>query len=379
MENNLVYPDYNNKTIYSLSCGLAKFFDVKRNCISNPLNLSGNKIVFVFLDGLGWSLFSKINLNIETERITTIFPSTTSTVTATLFTAQTPGEHGILGYTMFNKKLGGIINTLKYSYIAEPSNDTIKQYVPYLKAFPIKPWIQETDKKILSIVQNSISNTEFTNSLHRDTNRPGISDVVGYYNMTDMLINLVKAINSNSYDGIFVYYDSADHLGHAYGYNSEFQNFILYDSKIVLENLVDIANRYRDKYTFIIFADHGQITVKKTILWNNDQNLIDQLELPPYGDSRAIWFKTRNNIKEYLESNYNLLVLNKEMIRESSLLGNVMYDVDKNMMGDYLGIAKDNETKYIYTYRDNDPGINLKGNHSGLSEEEMYIPLITIE
>jgi len=377
----IIYPDYEtNKTIYGLACGLAKFFNVKRDCLVNPMEFQGNKLVFIFLDGLGWDLFRRININIvggEIEQIKTIFPSTTSAVTATLFTAQSPGEHGILGYTMFNKKLGGIINTLRYNYVGESINDTIKQYMPYSQAFPVKPWLYETDKKLLSIVHNNISNTEFTNTFHKDLKRPDKIFLNGYHNSTDMIINLVKALTSDQYDGIFVYYDSPDHLGHSYGYNNEYQEFIIYDTKYVLENLLKIAYKYKD-YTFIIFADHGQITVKKTLIWNQDKELIDMLEIPPYGDSRAIWFKARNNIKSYLEEKYNLLVFDKNEIIEKKLLGKVDQYVLNNNMGDYIGIAKDNETKYLYTYRENDPGLNLKGNHSGLTYEEIYVPLIKI-
>ncbi|MFP3227479.1 MAG: alkaline phosphatase family protein [Caldisphaera sp.] len=377
----IIYPDYEtNKTIYGLACGLAKFFNVKRDCLVNPMEFQGNKLVFIFLDGLGWDLFRRININIvggEIEQIKTIFPSTTSAVTATLFTAQSPGEHGILGYTMFNKKLGGIINTLRYNYVGESINDTIKQYMPYSQAFPVKPWLYETDKKLLSIVHNNISNTEFTNTFHKDLKRPDKIFLNGYHNSTDMIINLVKALTSDQYDGIFVYYDSPDHLGHSYGYNNEYQEFIIYDTKYVLENLLKIAYKYKD-YTFIIFADHGQIIVKKTVIWNQDKELIDMLEIPPYGDSRAIWFKARNNIKSYLEEKYNLLVFDKNEIIEKKLLGKVDQYVLNNNMGDYIGIAKDNETKYLYTYRENDPGLNLKGNHSGLTYEEIYVPLIKI-
>ncbi len=381
MEENIEYPDYdNNMTMYGISCGLASFFDVKRNCLVNPINFQGNKIVFIFLDGLGWELFNKLNIEVkgEVNKIKTVFPSTTSTVTTTLFTAQTPGEHGILGYTMYNKKLGGIINTLRYNYVGEPVNDSIKQYMQYIRAFPIKPWIKETNKKILTIIQNSISNTEFTNTMHRDLNRPEVSFLTGYFNSTDMLINLTKSLSSDLYDGIFVYYDGIDHLGHSYGYNNEFQDFILYDTKYVLENLLNIAYKYKDKYTFVIFADHGQVTVKKTVVWNNDNELLDMLELPPYGDSRAIWFRSRYNIKKYLEDKYNLIVFDKNEIIESKLLGKVENEVINNYMGDYLAIPKDNETKYLYVYRENDPGLNLKGNHSGLTKEEIYVPLIII-
>ncbi|AFZ69904.1 putative AP superfamily protein [Caldisphaera lagunensis DSM 15908] len=381
MELDLEYPDYdNNMTIYGLSCGLAKFFDVKRNCMVNPIAFQGNKLVFIFIDGLGWELFNRLNIEIkgEVNKIKTVFPSTTSTVTTTLFTGQTPGEHGVLGYIMFNKKLGGIINTLRYNYVGEPINDSIKQYMGFIKAFPVKPWIHETNKKILTIIQNSISNTEFTNTLHRDLNRPDISYLVGYFNSTDMIINLIKSLSSNQYDGIFVYYDAVDHLGHSYGYNNEFHDFILYDAKYVLENLINVAYKFRDKYTFVLFADHGQITVKKTVVWNNDKELLDMLEVPPYGDSRAIWFRSRYNIKKYLEDKYNLLVFDKNEIIDSKLLGKVENEVMNNYMGDYLGISKDNETKYLYTYRENDPGLNLKGNHSGLTKEEMYVPLIII-
>ena len=382
LEDEIVYPDYeSSETIYGLSCGIARFFGVERDCMVNPMEISGRRLVFIFLDGVGWSLYNKIGIPVkgEVRKTKTLFPSTTSTVTTTIFTAQTPGEHGILGYVMFNKKLGGIINTLKYRYVAEDGNNTIRNYVPYIKAFPIKPWVHETENRIISLLPSAISGGEFASTIHKDPNNEEKASIKGYFNGTDMIINLHEILSSRAFDGIFVYYNSIDHLGHLYGYESNLESYIVYDIRCILEKLLQLAQEYRQDTTFILFADHGQVTIERTFILNEDKELLDLLELPPYGDSRVLWFRTRNDIRTYLQEKYNLWVLSKEEIIGSKLLGKVANDVIKNMLGDYVGISRDSKTRYIYSYRENDPNLTFKGNHSGLSEKEMYVPLIKIE
>ncbi|MEB2793532.1 MAG: alkaline phosphatase family protein [Caldisphaeraceae archaeon] len=382
MESEIVYPDYeNSETIYGMSCGIARFFDVKRNCMVDPMEISGRRLVFIFLDGVGWSLYNKIGIPVkgEVRKTKTLFPSTTSTVTTTIFTAQTPGEHGVLGYVMFNKKLGGIINTLKYRYVAEGGNDTIRNHIPYIKAFPIKPWVHETEKRIVSLLPSAISTGEFASTIHKDPSNEEKASIKGYFNGTDMIINLHEILSSGAFDGVFVYYSSIDHLGHLYGYESNLESYIVYDIRCILGKLLQLAQEYRQDTTFILFADHGQVTIERTFILNEDKELLDLLEIPPYGDSRVLWFRTRNDIRAYLQEKYNLWVLSKEEIIGSKLLGKVDSDVAKNMLGDYVGISRDSKTRYIYSYRENDPNLTFKGNHSGLSEKEMYVPLIKIE
>ena len=382
LESEIVYPDYeNSETIYGMSCGIARFFDVKRNCMVDPMEISGRRLVFIFLDGVGWSLYNKIGIPVkgEVRKTKTLFPSTTSTVTTTIFTAQTPGEHGVLGYVMFNKKLGGIINTLKYRYVAEGGNDTIRNHIPYIKAFPIKPWVHETEKRIVSLLPSAISTGEFASTIHKDPSNEEKASIKGYFNGTDMIINLHEILSSGVFDGIFVYYSSIDHLGHLYGYESNLESYIVYDIRCILGKLLQLAQEYRQDTTFILFADHGQVTIERTFILNEDKELLDLLEIPPYGDSRVLWFRTRNDIRAYLQEKYNLWVLSKEEIIGSKLLGKVDSDVAKNMLGDYVGISRDSKTRYIYSYRENDPNLTFKGNHSGLSEKEMYVPLIKIE
>ncbi len=382
LESEIVYPDYeNSETIYGMSCGIARFFDVKRNCMVDPMEISGRRLVFIFLDGVGWSLYNKIGIPVkgEVRKTKTLFPSTTSTVTTTIFTAQTPGEHGVLGYVMFNKKLGGIINTLKYRYVAEGGNDTIRNHIPYIKAFPIKPWVHETEKRIVSLLPSAISTGEFASTIHKDPSNEEKASIKGYFNGTDMIINLHEILSSGAFDGVFVYYSSIDHLGHLYGYESNLESYIVYDIRCILGKLLQLAQEYRQDTTFILFADHGQVTIERTFILNEDKELLDLLEIPPYGDSRVLWFRTRNDIRAYLQEKYNLWVLSKEEIIGSKLLGKVDSDVAKNMLGDYVGISRDSKTRYIYSYRENDPNLTFKGNHSGLSEKEMYVPLIKIE
>ncbi|BFH73620.1 alkaline phosphatase family protein [Sulfurisphaera javensis] len=357
----ITYPDYNGNSIYNLACGIADFLGVKRECKGNKINIAGKKLALVLLDGLGYNMLRSVGYEVE-NKITTVFPSTTSTVITTLFTALLPAEHGILGYNTFSKRLGGIANALKYTYPAIGDRDAVSENIKFSNAFPsVKSYLSEVkDKKTASVVPKGIENTEFTMATHGKVSTTKI-----YSTYWDALYEFSNILTD--YDFVYFYLPDIDTLAHKYGPSSIPVKQAIRD---IFEGVRQIAYSHKD-YTFIIVADHGHVDVSSHVLLNNDSELLDMLYLPPYGDSRALFFLTKYELKTYLYHKYpELKVFDKNDFEK--LVGG-----DK-INADYIAVPLDNKA-YIYSFRDQtDDYAKLKGHHGGLSEDEMYIPMVVI-
>ena len=356
-----VYPDYNKNSIYNLACGIADFLGVKRDCKGNKISIPGKKLALVLLDGLGYNMLKSAGYETE-SKITTVFPSTTSTVITTLFTAQLPGEHKILGYNTFSKRLGGIANSLKFTYPPIGIPDLISQNIKFTNAFPVKSYLAEVkDKKTASVIPKGIENTEFTMATHGR-----VSTTKTYSNYWDALYEFNNILNED-YDFVYFYAPDIDTLAHKHGPSSLPVKQAIKD---IYEGIRQIASNHKE-YTFVITADHGHVDVSSHILLNNDNELLNMLEIPPYGDSRALFFISRFELKTFLYHKYpELKVFDKSEFE--MLVGK------DDIYADFIAVPTDNKA-YIYLFKDElDEYAKLKGHHGGLSEDEMYVPLVIL-
>ncbi|WP_029552512.1 alkaline phosphatase family protein [Saccharolobus solfataricus] len=362
----LILPDYSGENIYTLSCFVAEYLGVKRQCL-NKMNLNvNNRLVLALFDGLGWNVFSQAGVNLKAKKITTVFPSTTSTVLTTLFTALTPAEHSVLGYNTFSKRLGGVVNTLRYTYPTVSDRDSIKDSVPFSSSFPhVKSYLKEVqDKKTISIVPKGIENTEFSNATHGAS-----GESKTYVNFWDAFYQLSQVLQQDTYDFIYFYIPDVDTLSHRYGPYAE---PTIKSARDILTSILEISQKHK-KYSFLITADHGHVPVTETIIFNNDQELLNMLDVPPYGDSRAIFLRTRYDVSTYLNRKYvSLKIFGKSDFER--LLGKIN---DITALPDYIAVPTDYRA-FIFNFKDKDEYDKLKGHHGGLLQEEFEIPLVIL-
>ncbi|ACP34397.1 type I phosphodiesterase/nucleotide pyrophosphatase [Sulfolobus islandicus Y.G.57.14] len=362
----LILPDYYGENIYTLSCFIAEYLGVQRQCL-NKMNLNVNsKLVLALFDGLGWNIFNRTGINLQATKITSVFPSTTSTVLTTLFTASTPGEHGVLGYNTFSKRLGGIVNTLRYTYPTVSDRDSIRDSVPFSSSFPyVKGYLKEVQgKKAISLVPKGIENTEFSNATHGAS-----GESKTYVNFWDAFYQLSQILQQDAYDFIYFYVPDVDTLSHKYG---PYTDPTIKSARDILISILEISEKHK-KYSFIITADHGHVPVSETILFNNDQDLLNMLDVPPYGDSRAIFLRTRYDVSIYLSRKYgSLKIFGKSDLER--LLGKIK---DISAFPDYIAVPTDYRA-FIFNFKEKDDYDKLKGHHGGLLQEEFEIPLVIL-
>lgn len=361
----LVMPDYEGNSIFNLSVSIAHRFGVKRSGKElKDLELN-KKVVMVLLDGFGKSIAQNSGITDEFRTLTTVFPSTTSTVLSTIATGMLPAGHGLIGYIAFSRDLGTRINVLDYT--VPGTGCPVDKLGTMSEVFSeIKPIGLELDNtKTAAIVPYNYAKTAFSRTLY------GGSDINGYLNLWDALAQ-VSYHASLGKDYIFLYVPFIDAAAHVYGPYSEATKITAHE---IYSSVKKYLARLSEDYDVLVTADHGHIEVSDRIYLDRDEQLTRMLNFPPFGDVRMISLDSGKDVIPHMQETYeNLPTFDRGAV--SSLFGSGENDVIRKRVGNFVSIATDR--KIYLTKSLHDENSMLKGHHSSLMREEMEIPLIKL-
>ncbi|AGO61807.1 MULTISPECIES: alkaline phosphatase family protein [Ferroplasma] len=366
MDKNFILPE--EKTLVNLSSDIFGHFGLRTESEGIGLNYKNKKLCFILLDGLGWNIYRQTGIEFKNEiKGTSVFPSTTSNALSSFFLNKFPGQHGIIGYQLYIKQLGSIVNILGYTSSAAYMRDSMEKAYPMSSIFNFESKVTSLNRagySTVNIIPGFINKTSFSNILYGD-------------NTTDTYANMVHSfyvLEENLKQGrdfISYYAADVDQIAHKLGPNNP---YTIENARYILQQLSMIMKKYPE-YDYVITADHGHVEVGNTINLGNDSGLRDISILPPYGDSRALFLENRKDIKDYLEEHYtNLELVEKGSQNYYQLLGKVDANTLSNLPG-VIGIAKNND---IYHFPLNQRKYTMKGAHSGLLREEMEIPVLVV-
>ena len=348
-------------------------------------NLDGvNKIIVFIIDALGYkslidivkrspdpSLFD----NVSIHKITSVFPSTTSSALTSFYTGKFPGEHGIFGYTLFLKEYGCLSNMIELTPIFQSRDGLEKNGLDpkkFLGTDTIFQILESNGVKGCQITSKSFVNTGFT-IMHSSG-----GSVKGTFGIGDMFHETLKKIDTIKTKGlIYCYWGLVDTFGHKYGPNS--RAFYL-ESYSLLKMISEFCKKYLPENVGVfITADHGQIqnNYNDEINWSRRDEIYQYLYCPPGGEHRAVYLYTHepDKVKRIIKEKYksDLYILSREEAIKEKLFGNEVLEKYKNRIGDLIILP---ERKKAFCYNYNGQSHSMKGRHGGLSEKEMYIPLI---
>jgi arylsulfatase A-like enzyme len=155
-----------------------------------------------------------------------------------------------------------------------------------------------------------------------------------------------------------------------------------------MELINNRAERLRDdlKDTIIVIsADHGLINISEEIFLNEIPEIDECLIMPPSIESRAVSLFVKPEMLDIFEQRFNkyfkgeFILIPKEKVMESGILGSgKTHKKVSDFLGDYLACATGNKMIRYATYNMGERH-SYKGQHAGLTEEEMLVPLIVIE
>lgn len=361
-------PDYQNN-IVNVPNSILKYFNLepKHHTLKELDEILSKynykNIVLVLFDGLGYNILKRnekicpfLNKYLVMP-ISSTFPSTTMSARTSIESGLYPIEHGWLGWDMYFKKFDQVI-TLSKNYV-KGTKEKITDY-----------HIAKTLLKYESAVQN-VKNQDGLNG----------KKISVYHNKKEQSLKKVRLeiqeiTNNDSRNYIYLYCDEPDHTFHVFGNNSILAKIKLRRLDKEFEKLCTSLN----DTLVIATADHGHLGCKFITL-TDYPNIINMLKGDTGIDLRATSFRVKdeymdifpNELKKILKEDF--IILSKEEVREKKLFG----DADQNKyfddaLGDFIAIGVTNKCiRYDKTKR------KQKSSHSGITEDEMLVPLVIYE
>jgi len=338
------------------------------------------KTVFILIDGMGAIILNNLlpdsflNKNVK-DVATTIFPSTTSVVLTSLATGKYPAIHSVNGWFSYISETNESIVSLPFVDRFEMSK---KLEVEFNDVFSGDARMGKIPSRVSVISNSGIIKSEYSIWSRGNTTGYAYRTLKGAFQTLSRLIN-----KDNEREYIYLYIDEFDSVCHKFGPDSEDARKTL---KKIDEHVEKFSRVFENRVNAIITADHGQIRVKNENFFtiDCDDEIMDFLVAPPSGDSRFVCFHVKDGcasrFREVFDRRFGRFarLLSVEELDESRLLGPYdMCDKAKMRFGDFCALFN---TGYAFLYvKRNFKRSTLKvGCHSGISDEEMKIPLIVI-
>ena len=386
----IIYPDYNN-SILNLISTIMKTYNVKTE--HNPLQQIDIKelkqkqnIILMIFDGFGYNLFQKYRKTSCSflaehfiDKITSVFPSTTTSAMTSIYTGKSPLEHGALGWSLYFKDYFKLIDFL-------PNKDSISGNALHKEHFNTHDFLNIPN--IFSKIKKADPETQLF-YLKPKYLEDSIYSKYMTKNALDLSFENDKTIfcpddinlKEKGKKFILVYSPFPDSLEHENGVNSKIvENYI----KEIDLNLKKLSTEVKNT-TIFITADHGLIDVNKYFYVNEDKELNDCLILPAFPEPRFISFFVKTHkmndfetiIKRYEK---DFLFMKREELFDSNLLGfGKQHPKIDDFIGDHVAIAiADSAMKPIFLQNGKDEH-ELKAHHCGLTSDEMWVPLFRID
>jgi len=304
--------------------------------------------------------------------MTSVFPTSTAPAITTFLTGVAPQQHGVTGWFMHLKELGTVARILPF----QPrwgkvglggAVNTLLGYPVVFDRLPVRSYY---------IIHDSLVNSAYSAAGAGDAIRLGYRNLRG---CLEVLIGALRGWRERSY--VYVYWPAFDSLCHEHGVGSAAALHHLHELEAGFGFLLQALAG--SNTLLIVTADHGFIDTAPTDRTHLKQHpeLATCLSMPLCGEPRAVYCHVRpgkvsrfeNYVRERLGDNYELYS-SEDLIRQGWFgLGEPDPRLSERI-GDYVLLPKGQ-----HILIDSLPGEKpwkQVGVHGGLSEQELYVPLV---
>ena len=373
-----VFPDFDH-SIVNLAATMEQFLGKtpKHSVLpklAQKLKSDDKNVVYLVIDAMGDSILRK-NLPVDSclrqnqiDTITSVFPSTTAAAVTSLLSGLTPAEHGWFAWSVdFDGAVIELFRNRNYytkEFTADP--DFVHHQLPYQKIFDNVPCGREIYTCLPEIISSNI------NSPHK----------AKFSNLGQMFRRLHQICQKPDKKFVYAYYSDLDATMHTYGTTARRSRNLLRKINRKVERLA----KRNPETLFVITADHGQIDLNGFAFICHDAELQACLAHPVSLDPRGVNFKLKSGknaafraaFKKY-EADFALFTVD-ELIQKGVFGDFKMHPEYRKHLGDYIAIGKDTAKMMVFETGDHLRRKHkpYRGMHTGLTADEMYVPLIVI-
>ena len=383
-------PDYGGGSIVNLAASVLDAFGVEppspplRPGVLPPEALAGRGgVVLLVLDALGHASLRAV-LGDRTphltrlaegtpgglQRLTSIFPSTTSAALTSLATAQPPSAHGVLGHTLWLEEVGAMVSMLTLRPLGEdePLSEEEVRRVPTVYQRLARAGVPST-----LITDAAYEGAPFTNLIQEGAR------FLGYRSLSHLCYLLAQALDEARGRRAYysLYWPVIDTLSHLYGPDGAAPSEACRLEMEFIDLMVGKVHGLCREHgcTLLIAADHGQTRLDPDLAFPVEGALQSALSRPPGGGRRALYLEARDPGRllsdEGLRQATERLVTADEAV-DAGWFGGPC-DGIRSRLGDVVALAGPGR-QLLYDYG---RGKTVhRGSHAGLTAEEMYVPLL---
>jgi len=373
MCNKIFWPDYNH-SILGIPNSILKHYGIKNEYATLPkldtaLAKNYKNVVLMILDGLGVDMIkhnlhplSFLRRHIK-DKISSVFPPTTTAATSTYYSAKPPVCHGWLAWSPYFKEYDRVIELFRDKDLYTQQKLNIEPVAQQLQYEHIFNKINKANKEVCT--------TKIFPSFEEG----------GAETFQEMCDRISSQTQKSGKQFILAYWNEPDHTSHKHNpYSRQVKSAITHINSQVKK----MCNTLQDTLV-IISADHGQIKIGETVYINDYDGVVECLKVPLSLDDRvsAIFLKDGYEQKFIKLFNHyfakDFMLIKSEKALEQNLFGEGTPHVKiKDFLGDYLIISTSNKSLRQHVEGEAEAE-ELKGSHSGLLAKESIVPLIVIE
>lgn len=337
-------------------------------------------VVLLVIDGLGYHYLKtaaaggSLDMHLR-GRITSVFPTTTTTAITTFYTGLAPQQHGLTGWHTWFRELGCVLRVLP----TRPRYGGASLGEARLSAarlFGNPPVFNRLNAQCHVIAPQFIAASDF-NMAHRG--RALVEDYETLAELFDGIVGVVRKGKARSY--VYAYWPDLDRVAHERGIGSPAAHGHLAELDA---GFADLLRRLAGSDTLVVVtADHGIIDTapERLITLEDHPQLTGMLTLPLCGEARVAYCYVRpdrcGDFEHYVREEfapYCELWSSRELVAQGYFGPGEPHPRLGERVGDYTLIMKEN-----YVIKDwlfGEPRYSQVGVHGGVSEQELYVPLI---
>ena len=348
--------------------------------MSSIIGDHGNTI-FILADGLGCHFVDHLGADSFLSdkmvmRINTVFPSTTAAALTTFATGLWPSEHAITGWWVYLPLIGEPVTVLTGERKRDNKN-LLELGVESKDIYPRESILASSKMNVVGVVPSTLSASVFTKYTL------GNGKIIHYNSIQEAFqIAIDACVRSNkTRNFVYLYLPDIDLNAHATGIYSEQTLTAVTELNNMCERM---NNDIEDDTRVVMSADHGHLEAPESekVRLKPEYTFRDLLSSEPAGDARVLYFRSRpacqDRLKMLLCENLgdNFAVMDLNEFLELEILGPRITPLSLDRLGDVIAISKGTSALEYGSHTQGVSMMDLKSVHSGLSRQEMEVPLI---
>ncbi len=386
-DGSLVRPSVGGLSIVDLSRAAARVAgapDVQPTPGSDKLSdLIGRSdhLIFIIVDGLGKSLIQQLPSDSflashEAAELTTVFPSTTATALTSIATGAWPNSHAVTGWWTHLGEIGGAAVILQFVRRSDGRSLADLGVEPET-AFPVASLVSRIPRDTLMFLPEAFVDSVYSLYISGGRQR------VGFKSLREAVTAVVERVHrATGPTYTYLYAHRIDAVAHAYGSRHPETRAALHELDRQLERLWrGLAGSGR----IVLSADHGFLDIPRSArhrVGSND-NIMDTLRFPPSGDARVLFLHVRRGaeggaaqrFRERFGQDFMLIPVDEAEKLELFGPGDLSATA-KSRMGDFIAVSKGPDVVEYQPSGGTPKTISQASHHSGLTPDEMLVPLI---